>query len=135
VADVWGEAEWQERLTEAFSALPSLSIDFGVMEKAGDVRMVEADFSWSDLGGWLALDEFLEDDGKDNRHRGRLATLDASGNLVFAEDADELVALLGVRHLLVLRAGKRTLVADRTRAEDIKELVRLLEENGEWRDL
>ena len=135
VAGADGLPGWEEELRAAFAALPSLSIDYGVMEKADDVRMVEATFKWSDLGGWLALEEFLDTDGAGNRRRGRTAALGARGNLVFSEDPDELVALLGVRNLVVVRAGHRTLVAGREHAEEIKDLVHFLEETGEGRDL
>jgi mannose-1-phosphate guanylyltransferase len=135
VAEADGLPDWDEELRAAFAALPSISIDYGVMEKAEDVRMVEATFEWSDLGGWLALDEFLEADAQDNRHQGRVVALSAWGNMVVNEDPEELVALLGVRNLVVVRAGRRTLVAERSRAEEIRELVNLLEETGHGRDL
>ena len=81
---------------------------------------------WNDVGGWLALEEFLEKDAAGNVHRGGLETLDAEGNLTFCEDQSESVALVGVRDLVVVRAGKRTLVVPKTRAEEIKTLVQRL---------
>jgi len=128
-----GRPWFQEALAEAFARLRPLSIDYGVMERAAGVRMVAAEFSWSDVGGWLALGEFLAADGQGNRHRGRLAGLEAAGNLVFCEDPNELVALVGVRDLVVVRAGDKTLVVEGSRAEEVKELVRLLEGADEGR--
>lgn len=113
----------QQALRDAFAALPAVSIDYGVMEQAAQVRMVGATFAWSDLGGWLALEEFLPADEAGNHYRGRLASLDARGNIVFSEEPDELVALVGVDDLVVVRAGKKTLVVARTRAEEVKQLV------------
>jgi mannose-1-phosphate guanylyltransferase len=119
-----------ESLREAFAQLPSLSIDYGIMEKSDDVRMVVAPFAWSDVGGWSALAEFLEDDGRGNRYRGRLMTLEAAGNVVYAEDPDELIALVGIENLIVVRAGGCTLVAGRDQAEDVKLLVAQLKGVG-----
>ena len=123
-------ADAEEALRAAFAPLPSTSVDLAIMERATRVRMVAAPFAWNDLGGWLALEEFLEPDELGNRGQGRLALLDAEGNMVVTEDPDELIALVGVTNLIVVRAGRRTLVVDRARAEEVKELVRRLESLG-----
>ena len=96
------------------------------MEPDLDVSCVRAPFEWSDVGGWVALGEHLPADREGNRVRGRLHPLDAGENLVFAADPDEEVALIGVRGLVVVRAGRRTLIVPADRAEEVKELVRRL---------
>jgi mannose-1-phosphate guanylyltransferase len=113
-------------LRDNWGKLQSISIDRGVMERAKDVRCVKATFSWSDVGSFPALGAHLEQDASENAHRGRVAVLDAHRNVVWSEDPAELVALVGVEDLIVVRAGKRTLVAPRARAEDIKRLVERL---------
>ena len=123
----YGRKGWEGRLEEAFSSIDPISIDYGVMERAERVRCVAASFRWSDVGGWLALKEYLEEDGEGNLYRGKLLTLDASGNLVFCEDEEEQVALIGVKGLVVVRAGGRTLIVPQERTEEVK---RLLEEAG-----
>lgn len=127
-------AELEAALADVFPRLPAISIDYAVMEKAARVHMVQSTFGWSDLGGWAALEDYLSDD-QGNRCEGRLVAMDATENVVFCEDRDELVALLGVRGLVVVRSGGRTLIADKQRAEDVKKLVGLLEERGQERDL
>lgn len=124
------EAEWDERLEDAFGRVPRISVDYGVMEKAAEVYMVEAPFRWSDVGGWPALAPFLTGDGKGNAVRGRVHSWNAEKNIVFCEDDAEVVALVGVEDLIVVRAGKRTLVARKDRAEDIKRLVESLQLRG-----
>ncbi len=113
-------------LDRAFVDLEPISVDYGIMEKATGTRVVETTFSWSDIGGWEALSVFLPEDGAGNRSTARIASLAAEGNVVFAEDVEELVALVGVRGLAVVRAGKRTLVVPLERAEEVRELVRNL---------
>jgi len=122
---------WEDELLAAFEPLEKISIDFGVMEKAQDVRMVRAAFQWSDVGGWLALEQFHEPDGEGNRGSGRIRSLDAGGNSVFCENPEETVALVGVRDLVVVRSGKRTLVTHRDSTEKIKQLVEQMKERGE----
>ena len=123
LAEADGTDRWAQALHDAFQPLPKISIDFGVMEKAATVRMVRARFEWSDVGGWLALEQFHEADGDGNRSRGQLEPLDAQRNFVFCEDDRETVALVGVEDLVVVRAGDRTLVTHRDRAEEVKGIV------------
>jgi mannose-1-phosphate guanylyltransferase len=111
------------RLAAAFAPLPRISIDFGVMEKWHDVRMVETTFTWCDVGGWPALADFLGHDAHGNAVRGHLEVLDAADNIVFCADPAERVALVGVTGLVVVRAGGQTLVMDRRRAEEVKQIA------------
>ncbi|AZK59355.1 Mannose-1-phosphate guanylyltransferase [Candidatus Desulforudis audaxviator] len=118
-----GSDDWTTGLRRLFPLLPAVSIDYGVMEKAENVRAVAATFSWSDVGGWTALEPFLEKDTSNNACRGRVRSLKAGSNIVFCEDPEETVSLIGVRDLIVVRAGKQTLVVPRQRAEELKELA------------
>ncbi len=122
---------WEDALAAAFEPLPKTSIDYGVMEKAERVRMIRATFEWSDVGDWLALERFHEPDGDGNRGSANIRALGANNNAVFCDAEDETVALVGVRDLIVVRAGDRTLVAHRTATEQVKQLVQRLREDGE----
>ena len=118
-----GTPQWQEALEKAFSGIRPISIDYGVMEKTRiPMRCVSSRFSWSDVGGWTALRELLSRDPDGNATRGRVKALDASGNLVFCEQPDETVALIGVDDLVVIRAGNRTLVARKDQVDRLKDL-------------
>lgn len=119
-----GTPQWHDALKKAFEPLETVSIDYGVMEGASGVQCVGCTFSWSDVGGWLALEDYLERDRLKNAYRGKIFTLDASGNLIFCEDTDETVMLTAVKDLVIVRAGKRTLIAPKDRIEEIKDLVK-----------
>jgi mannose-1-phosphate guanylyltransferase len=124
-----GTPGFEQALAEAFTPLASTSIDYAVMERARQVHCVDAEFEWDDLGGWLAMERFLERDAAGNAVRGHLHTRDAAGNIVFCEDEGEHVALVGVRDMVVIRAGNKTLVMPRDRAEELKQLVKTLDED------
>jgi mannose-1-phosphate guanylyltransferase len=113
-------------LAKAFKPLPTISIDKAVMEKLESTVCVRANFEWSDVGGFPALATHLPRDDGNNATRGRLRAKDATGNVVWCEDAKEVVALVGVANLIVVRAGKRTLVVPLDRADEIKQLVELM---------
>jgi mannose-1-phosphate guanylyltransferase len=122
-------ARGERSLAEAFEPLEKISIDFAVMEKAPEVRCLKAPFDWSDVGGFNALAEHLPHDGSGNTHRGAVQALDSHRNIVFSDDDDELVALIGVDDLIVVRAGRRTLICPRDKSEQIKALVAALPED------
>ncbi|MBW2107444.1 MAG: mannose-1-phosphate guanylyltransferase [Deltaproteobacteria bacterium] len=121
--------DWQQALKEAFEGLPRVSIDYGVMEKADRVCCVASKFSWNDVGGWLALRDYLPDDGRENRCRARAIVLDASGNTVFCEQPEETVMLVGVKDLVIVRAAEGMLIAHKDRVEDVKKLVEAMQKD------
>jgi len=121
--------EWEKALEHAFEPLKKISIDFAIMEKAEDVRTVGANFSWSDVGGWLALEEYLQKDDAGNYYRGHIESHQSGENLIFCEEEGETVALVGVKNLIVVRAGSKTLIVEKERAEEVKKLVDNLPDN------
>ncbi|MDY6989389.1 MAG: mannose-1-phosphate guanylyltransferase [Thermodesulfobacteriota bacterium] len=122
--------QWDEALRRAFASMHRVSIDFAVMEKAKNVCCVASSFSWNDVGGWLALRSYLPDDEVGNCCRGQAMTLDSSGNLVFCQDPDETIMLVGVEDLVIVRAMGKTLITHKDRTEDIKKLVEGMNESS-----
>ncbi len=110
-------------LAAAFAGLTRISIDKGVMEKHHAVWCVPARFSWSDVGSFPSLAEHLPQDAAGNAVRGQLSVKDAARNVVWCEDADEEVAIVGISDVVVVRVGKKTLVVPKARAEEVKALV------------
>ena len=123
-----GTPQWTEALTAGFDSLETISIDFAVMEKARDVRCVASTFFWMDVGGWLALRDFLPSDEHGNSCRGKITTLHAGDNVVFADDPDEEVMLIGVNDLIIVRTEKRTLVVQKDHTELVKGLLQKRED-------
>jgi mannose-1-phosphate guanylyltransferase len=91
------------------------------MERAAGVACVRAQFDWSDVGSWEALQELLEGDDDGNVVRGNAVAVDSRDNLVHAPDGG-VVALLGVEGIAVVRAGDVLLVASLQHSQDIKTL-------------
>lgn len=118
-----GTGGWEPKLEDAFGKLPRISVDYGVMEKAQRVLCAVGNFRWSDVGGWPSLGEFLPKDRWGNSVRGRVFCEEAQGNVVYCEDPSETVALVGVRGVVVVRAGTKTLIMSSNRAERLKALI------------
>jgi mannose-1-phosphate guanylyltransferase len=111
-----------------FAALPSVAVDVAILERVANVHVIPIDFNWSDVGSWAALPEVHELDADMNCVAGgaRLIAEQAKDCVVYGKRG-EVTALLGVRDLVVVRAGKAVLVCPRDRAQDVKLLIARLE--------
>jgi mannose-1-phosphate guanylyltransferase len=106
---------------KVYGALPSVSIDHGVMEHAAGVVTVPADFGWSDVGSWAAVAELLPHDRRGNAVHGEAVVIDGERNLVMTDAG--VVALVGVSGLAVVRDGDAVLVLPVERAQDVRAAV------------
>ena len=126
VASLRDAEDFGAAVAELFPALEKISIDFALMEKAGNILNLEADIGWDDVGGWPSVAKYLEQDGDGNACRGPLLAVDSRENIVFSTQGMPKAALLGVERLIVVQTADALLVADRDKADDIKKLVDLL---------
>jgi mannose-1-phosphate guanylyltransferase/mannose-6-phosphate isomerase len=109
---------------EAFRAIPEISIDYAVMERAAHRAVVPAAFDWNDIGSWTAVSEQAPPDARGNRVVGEAVLVDADDCFVQAET--RAVALVGVEDLAVVETADAVLVAHRDRAQDVKRAVEAL---------
>lgn len=105
----------------AFSASPSDSIDYAVMEKTERGVVVPLAAGWNDIGAWDALAAIGQGDGNGNRQRGDVLTVDTRDSVLLSEG--QLLATVGVRDLIVVATPDAVLVADKSKAQDVKLLV------------
>jgi len=125
----FGRPRFRSRLREVFPRCENISVDYAVLEKAGDVVGLAADdIQWNDVGSWNAVYELLPRDADRNAARGETLAVASRGNYVDVEG--KLVALLGVENLVVVDTPDALLVADRARAQQVGELVKRLEQRG-----
>ena len=122
------EKEFIERV---FPACKNISIDYGIMEKSGNVYVYPADFGWSDLGTWGSLYSHLELDEYKNTIQGNNVMMyDSSDNLVKVSD-DKLVVLQGLQGYIVVENEGTILVCKKEDEQKIKQFVADLKQKGE----
>jgi mannose-1-phosphate guanylyltransferase len=107
---------------ESYQGVPDISIDFAVLEKADNVLTIKGDLVWDDVGSWLALDRLRTRDRDGNVVIGDVVHLDSAETIV-VNDAEGLIATLGISDLVVVRSGPVTLVAHKSRLNQIRHLV------------
>lgn len=118
---------------ELFSACPSESIDYAVMEKTTDAVVVPMDAGWSDIGSWSAIWDVSEKDENGNRVLGDVLAEDSKNCLVHAED--RLVSILGLEDIVVVDTKDTVLIADKNKVQDVKKIVEKLKaaNREEWK--
>jgi len=107
---------------KCFEKFEKISIDFGIMERSTNIRVIPVDIDWSDIGSFTALEEVFPKDNYKNVVRDTVViSQDSENNIVLATGS--VVSLLGVEDLIVVRNGDNILVCHKTKAQDIKKIV------------
>ena len=130
---------WQSLRTQAdasmleidsalFAAVPDISIDYAVMEKASNVAIVRGAFDWSDVGSWQAVAALTENDADGNCGQGMRVTIATRDTFVHAQD--RVVATVGVENLVIVDTPDAVLVAHRDHLQRVREVVGELKARG-----
>jgi mannose-1-phosphate guanylyltransferase len=132
-----GKRGERQVLEKVYSQCPSISVDYGVMEKAPNVALIEARFGWSDVGSWAVLWNLWSKEPAGNvciqggkKGESKVLTLDSSGCFVRGEKS--LIAVLGLTDTVVVEAGDALLVCPRDRSQDVRRVLQELKARG-WR--
>jgi mannose-1-phosphate guanylyltransferase len=121
--------QFPQALKRAFPLCENISIDYAVLERAPNVVGLACDdIGWSDVGSWDAVHELLPQDGNANCSGSDALYAASTGNYVHAHG--KLVVLLGVHDLIVVDTPDALLVADRKKAQQVGNLVKMLEQKG-----
>jgi len=127
ISQVIGTSDYDDVLAKVYGQLKSISIDYGIMEKSHNVRLIKGKFDWSDVGSWDAVYHLLEKDNKGNVGKGDVYFGNTNGTYVNSEN--KFTAVIGVNNLLVINTDDATLVCHRDYAQDVKLIVDYLKMN------
>lgn len=119
-------------LAKEYPELKKISIDFALMEKAHNVVCANGDFEWDDLGAWPALARHVKADAAGNTAVADFVHVDAARNVIYdarSRAKRTPIALVGVHDAIIVQTDDATLVAQKSQAQKIKELVKLLAES------
>lgn len=122
------KAKSTARIGAIFDEIPSISIDYALMEKARDVLVCEGDFGWSDVGAWSSLAEIWTKDEFGNAFKGEGIILDARNSLCF--NPGKLTALIGVQDLIVINTKDALLVCHKGHDQKVRQVLEALAKKG-----
>ena len=118
---VIGNDGYQPMLEHVYGVIRSISIDYGVMEKASNVYVAKGDFGWSDVGSWDEVVRLTPTNGDGNALRGTVIAKDAHRNYIDA--GTKVVAAIGVDDIIVVTTDDAVLICKKGRSQDVKEVV------------
>ncbi len=126
-----GQGNEEAVVGEVYGRITGESIDYGIMEKAERILVCPGEFGWNDVGSWAAAYEMREGlaDDKGNISLADLIAIDSSGCLAWT-DPRKVVALVGVKDLVVVDTEDALLVCPRELAQDVKKIVNALKARG-----
>ncbi len=129
IGDAMGTELEKQVIQEIYPVIPKISVDYGIMERAKGVLMVEGDFGWNDVGSFDALEEIYPKDENGNVVLANGCLIDTNGCILYG-DGDKLIATLGVSDIVIAQTKDIVLVCDKKRAQDIKLIPEKLADSG-----
>ena len=132
IAAAWGTPAWTDVFRASYETAEKISIDFAVMQeaaKAGKVLVLNAPYTWDDVGSWLALERGNPQDAENNTVQALHCGIKTT-NCVIVGDPDRMIGTYGVSNLLIVQDGNAILVADRKYEDKVKEIVDKLKTTG-----
>ncbi len=125
------------KLTQGSSAisrhwhmLPSLSIDYAIMEKTKRMALLPVDFGWVDLGSWQAVAEIIGKDRNNNVFKGNCIDLESKNSLVWGQE--RLIATVGLKDVVVVDTPDALLVCAKDKTQEVKKLAQSLKRKNKF---
>ena len=116
---------------KSFSQLENISIDYALMEKAENIAVIPADFGWSDVGSWDALNTLLEPSEHGNRIVGNAFLKETHNTTIYSQNSPgRLIAVLGVKNLTIVDTIYALLICEHDQVQKVKQVVDQLKLNG-----
>lgn len=117
-----------EMIEKIYPTIPSISVDYGIMERSNDVVVVPGDFGWNDVGSWDVLGSIFPTDDQGNIRRGETIAIDTQNSVVYSDE--KLVTAVGIKDLIVVSTEDAVMVCPKDRAQDVKSIVEELKEQN-----
>ncbi|MEM8679439.1 MAG: mannose-1-phosphate guanylyltransferase [Planctomycetota bacterium] len=130
IGETIGTSDFADTFVREFEAINGKSIDYAVMERAEKVTVIEAPFTWDDVGSWQSLSRLHPQDADGNTVVAKHLGLDSEGCIVRG-DPDHLIVTIGLKDCIVVHTDSATLVASKDREESVREVVKRMQEK-DW---
>ena len=118
----------QKVIRDEFEKMQSVSIDYGIMEKADDIFVIPGSFGWDDLGSWPALERVKKVDADGNVVIGKHYGIDTTNSIIHSPN--KVVTTIGLDDVVIVDTEDAILICDKKRAQEVKEIRNILEAEG-----
>lgn len=120
--------DFQQAVGGRFANMPSISIDYGVLEKSDSVSLIPCDIGWNDVGSWQAVYDISPKDADGNALQGNVIAVGCRNTLIRAER--RLVAAIGVEDICVVETADAILISKSDQTQRVREVVDVLQQKG-----
>ena len=124
IGDAMNTSEEAKTIEEIYPKITSISIDYGIMEKADDVYVVPGEFGWNDVGSFDMMGVLHDSDAKGNICIGDNISIDSKDCITYS--SGRLVATIGLENVVVIETKDAVLVCDKSKVQDVKKVVEQL---------
>ena len=128
IGDAMNTANELKVIDEVYPKITSISIDYGIMEKADNVYVVPGEFGWNDVGSFDMLGVLHDADENGNIKIGDQINVDTKNCITYS--SGRLVATIGLENVVVIETGDAILVCDKNKVQDVKKVVEQLKAAG-----
>ena len=122
----WWQARNETPLVRGYAELPNISVDYGIMEHAQRIAVVEAAFGWDDLGNWEALHRLARKDERQCAVQGDVLALDCENSLLIARSGK--LAAVGLKDIVAVQTRDATLICAKDQVQRVKDIVQQLKD-------
>ncbi|MDD5606104.1 MAG: sugar phosphate nucleotidyltransferase [Patescibacteria group bacterium] len=132
----WDTENQEEAMLKIFPYMESISVDYAIFEKATNIALIPASLGWRDVGSWDAMYDVLKNGDVDEVvTQGKVIKIDTKNALIFNENKDKLVAVVGMEDVTVVDTPDALLVIRKSKDQDVKEVIKVLEATGDVKHL
>ena len=119
--EFWGKPDYEQNVEYVFQQIDSVSIDYGILENASNVKCVKAHFAWSDIGTWDEMFRLSERDNENNSLKGDVIAINTHDSLVHS--SEKTIGIVGMKDIIVVESNDSILVCNRGESEMVKDII------------
>ena len=126
IGDAMNTDDEKSTIEKIYPLIPSISIDYGIMERSSDVLVISSEFGWNDVGSWDMLDVLYDSDIDGNVIHGEQINIDTKNCISYS--SGKLIATIGIDNLVIVETADAILVCNKDNVQDVKKIVELLKD-------
>lgn len=116
-----------EMIKAIYPMMQSISVDYGILERSDDVMVVPGDFGWNDVGSWDMLGVVIPPDENGNIIKAENVAIDTHNSILYGT---KLITTIGVENMIIVNTDDALLICPKSRAQEVKDIVERLKEDG-----
>lgn len=127
LSEYYGTDEESEMIKAIYPTMQSISVDYGILERSDDVMVVPGDFGWNDVGSWDMLGVVIPPDENGNIVKAEHVGIDTHNSILYGT---KLITTIGVENMIIVNTDDALLICPKARAQEVKDIVERLKEDG-----